>query len=199
VRSLPGVVTDLDAPTFDGYLKALSRATRKDVRRKVKKALAEARVRVEIADDVAPIADEIYRLYLNTWGSGGTRFGKLTKEFFINAGKGTSPSVKYFLYRADGRLAAFNLCIAHGDLLIDKFIGFDYEISRRHNLYFVSWFCNIEWCLEHGMRRYQTGQNGYGPKLRLGGTLIPLHSYLRHRNPLADFLIKAAARLVPRN
>ncbi|MEI6634815.1 MAG: GNAT family N-acetyltransferase [Chlamydiota bacterium] len=198
VRSLPNVVTDLDRPTFDEYLKELSRATRKDVRRKVKKALAEARVRVEIADDVAPIADDIYRLYLNTWGAGGARFGKLTRDYFLNAGTQMKPRAKYFLYRTDGRLAAFNFCFAHGDLLIDKFIGFDYEISRRHNLYFVSWFCNIEWCLEHGVRRYQTGQNGYGPKLRLGGRLIPLNAYLRHRKPLADLVIKAAARMMRR-
>lgn len=198
VRSLPNVVTDLDRPTFDGYLAALSRATRKDVRRKVKKALAEARVRVEIVEDVAPFADEIYRLYCNTWGSGGTRFGKLTREFFAAAGGLLKPRAKFFLYRADGRLAAFNLCIAHGDLLIDKFIGFDYEVSRAHNLYFVSWFCNIEWCLEHGVRRYQTGQNGYGPKLRLGGRKVPLFAYLRHRNPLAQLAIAAAARLLVR-
>lgn len=199
VRSLPTVVTDLDGATFDEYLRALSRATRKDVRRKVKKALAESRVRVEIAEDISPIADEVYRLYLNTWGSGGTRFGKLTKEFFLNAGGRMSPPMQYFLYRADGRLAAFNACIAQGDLLVDKFIGFDYEISRRHNLYFVSWFCNIEWCLEHGIRRYQTGQNGYGPKLRLGGRLVPLDAYLRHRNPVVGRVIRAAARLVPRH
>ncbi len=196
VPGLPNVVTDLDAPTFDGYLAALSRATRKDVRRKVKKALVEARVRVEIAGDVAPIADEIYRLYCNTWGSGGARFGKLTREFFAAAGRTLGPGAKFFLYRADGRLAAFNLCIAHGDLLLDKFIGFDYDISRAHNLYFVSWFCNIEWCLEHGIRRYQSGQNGYGPKLRLGGRRVPLYVYLRHRNPLADRAIKAAARVL---
>lgn len=198
VLALPNVALDLASPTFDDYLKSLSRATRKDVRRKVRKALAEARVRVEIADDVASIADEVYRLYLNTWGAGGSRFGKLTKEFFARAGRHMKPHARFFLYRTDGRLAAFNLCIVHGDLLLDKIIGFDYEISRLHNLYFVSWFCNIEWCLEHGVRRYQTGQNGYGPKLRLGGALVPLHAYLRHRNPSVDFMIKAAARLLRR-
>ncbi|NLW95234.1 MAG: GNAT family N-acetyltransferase [Chlamydiae bacterium] len=192
VRGLPTVVTDLQSPTFDGYLRALSRSTRKDVRRKVRKALAEARVRVEIADDVAPIADEVHRLYMNTCGAGGARFGRLTKEFFLHAGAQMKPRLLFFLYRADGRLAAFNLCLVHKDLLLDKYIGFDYEISRLHNLYFVSWFCNIEWCLEHGVRRYQTGQNGYGPKLRLGGTLMPLNLYIRHRNPTAGLLYRMA-------
>lgn len=198
VRALPSVAIDLTAPSFDGYLRALSRATRKDVRRKVKKALAEARVRVEIADDIAPLADEIHRLYRNTREARGGRAGMLTREFFVNAGRYMRPEAKFFLYRADGRLAAFNLCFAHGDVLIDKCIGFDYDISRSHNLYFVSWFCNIEWCLDHGVRRYLPGQTGYGPKLRLGGKLVPLRVYLKHRKPLATFCLAALARAAAR-
>ena len=96
----------------------------------------------------------------------------------------------------NGELSAFNLCFVYNDLLIDKFIGFDYDIARQYSLYFVSWCFNIEWCLKNSIRYYQVGQTDYESKLKLGGTLIPLYAYFKHKNLFFNLIIKLLAILL---
>ncbi|MFA5146977.1 MAG: GNAT family N-acetyltransferase [Candidatus Omnitrophota bacterium] len=196
VKSLPSVITDVKFGSMDEYLGTLSYSTRKDLRRKVKKARANADVEVKIADDVTHIIDDVYRLYLKTYEAGEIKFEKLTKEFFISVSKNLSPHAKYFLYYVNGKLAAFNLCFVHKDLFIDKFIGFDFDLSRRYNLYFLSWFHNVETCLKNSIPYYQTGQTDYDPKVRLGGRIVPLHAYVRHTNPVFNLCFRSLARVL---
>lgn len=190
VKSFPSVVNELNFNSFDEYMHSLGYATRKSLRKKIKKAYSSAEIKVKITDNIDDVADEIFRLYENTYHSGATKFERLTKEFFIRAAKNMFPHAKFFLYYVDGKLGAFNLCLVYRDLFIDKFIGFDYDISRKYNLYFVSWCFNIEWCLKNSIRFYQAGQTDYYPKLKLGGKLIPLYAYLRHENALLNWALK---------
>ncbi|MFH1281313.1 MAG: GNAT family N-acetyltransferase, partial [Candidatus Omnitrophota bacterium] len=89
-----------------------------------------------------------------------------------------------------GRLAAFNLCFLYDNLLIDKFVGFDYEISKQFNLYFVIQAYNIKWCLSNSLCYYYSGQTNYEPKIRLGGKLITLYAYLKHKNMFFNSFLK---------
>lgn len=200
LQSFPSVVTELNFSSFQDYLKSLGHSTRKNLRKKIKQAYSGQNFSIKTTDRVDDIIDEVYRLYLNNYSCGATKFEKLTKDFFINVGKYLSPYAKFFLYYCNGKLGAFNLCFVFKDLFIDKFIGFDYDISNRYNLYYVSWCFNVEWCLKNSIRFYQSGQTDYYPKVRLGGRLIPLYAYLKHRNPALNQLLKLLARfLKPEN
>lgn len=53
-----------------------------------------------------------------------------------------------FCYRHDGELVGYNICLEHGGMLIDKYIGLRYPQARELDLYFVSWFVNLEHALE---------------------------------------------------
>jgi predicted N-acyltransferase len=196
VNSFPSVVTDINFSSFDEYLDTLSYATRKNIRRRMKKAYASTDITIKITDNVDDMIEDVFRLYEDTYRSGSTKFERLSREFFTKVARNMRPKVKFFLYYCDGKLGAFNLCFCHNDLLIDKFIGFNYDISRKYSLYFLTWCYNIEWCLENKMRCYQTGQTDYHPKVRLGGRLVPLYAYLRHRNPVMNTLLKALAVLL---
>jgi uncharacterized protein len=196
VESFPSVIAELNFPTFEDYLKSLGQATRKNLRRQIKKAGLRPEIKVEVKDNAGESIDDIYRLYLSTYSAGQTKFEKLTKEFFTNISRNLDKHTKFFLYYINGKLAAFNLCFLYGDLMIDKFIGFDYAVSYEYNLYYFSWCYNIEWCLKNAVRHYQTGQTDYEPKLRLGGKLTGLYAYVKHRNPLFNFIIRSLERLI---
>ncbi|MCX5695468.1 MAG: GNAT family N-acetyltransferase [Candidatus Omnitrophica bacterium] len=191
VNSFPCAASEVNFPDFQGYLQSLGHSTRKNLRRKLKEAYKESKISVEVADNVANIIDEIYGLYLQAHRDGATKFEKLTKVFFLKVSEHMAPYVKYFLYYVNGKLGAFNLCFVQKNLFIDKFIGFDYDISRRHHLYFVSWCYNVEWCIKHSIPFYHTGQTDYEAKVRLGSKLIPLYAYLRHKNKAANLFFKA--------
>ena len=194
VDSFPSVITELNFNSFEEYLNSLGHSTRKSLRKKLKQSYGKAEIVVKITDRIEEIAQEIFRLYENTYHGGTTKFEKLTKEFFLIAQNYLAQHSKFFLYYVNKQLAAFNLCFVYKDLLIDKFIGFDYDISSKHNLYFVSWCFNVDWCIKNRLRFYQTGQTDYGPKIRLGGKLLKLYAFIRHRNKLMNLSLRILAR-----
>lgn len=195
VESFPTVVAELNFNSMEDYFASLSRNTKKDLRRKLRKAKAGKCIVVKEADSVEDIIEDVYALYLNTYNAGSVRFEKLTKDFFINVSK-FIPQTKFFLYYAQGKLAAFNLCFSYKDTLIDEFIGFDYTTAFKYNLYSFSWCYNIEWCLKNSIKRYQVGQTDYYPKLKLGGRLIPLYAFVRHNSPALNLTLRRLAKLL---
>jgi uncharacterized protein len=96
---------------------------------------------------------------------------------------------------ADDQLLAANLLIHDGQTLIDKFFCMNGKLGREYHLYFLSWFTNIRYCLERGFTRYQSGQAYYENKLRLGSRLTRNTIYFKHRNLLAQGLLRFAAPL----
>ncbi|MCX5696963.1 MAG: GNAT family N-acetyltransferase [Candidatus Omnitrophica bacterium] len=191
VNSFPCAIAELNFGSFEEYLKSLGHSTRKGLRRKIKEASGGGGVIIKAVDRADGAIDDIYRLYLNTHHGGTTKFERLTKEFFLSVSRNMQPHTKFFLYYVDGELGAFNLVFIYKDLFIDKFIGFDYDISNRSHLYFISWCNNAEWCIKNGVRSYTSGQTDYHAKIKLGSKLSRRYAYLRHRNNIANILLKA--------
>jgi predicted N-acyltransferase len=191
VKSFPAVMVELNFKSFQEYLSSLGASTRKNLRRKMKQAQARGNIEVQVVPEVSQQIDQIVKLYENTYHNGSTKFERLTKKFFLQIAQDLYPHTRFFLYYLEGKLAAFNLCFIYDDLFIDKFIGFDYDISKRYNLYFVSWANNIQWCIDNSRRYYHPGQTDYQPKIRLGGKLVELFAYLKHRNAIVNLLLKS--------
>jgi len=189
-ESFPTVYLELNFTSFEDYLKSLGASTRKSLKKKLKQADSRGKIEVKVVQEIGGQIDQIVKLYENTYREGLTKFERLPRKFFLQVTGDLSAHTRFFLYYVDGKLAAFNLCFVYPDLLIDKFIGFDYDISNYYNLYFVSWAYNIRWCIDNSLRYYHPGQTDYEPKIRLGGKLIPLYAYLKHKNVFFNRLLK---------
>jgi len=196
VESFPTVAAELNFASFEGYLESLGSSASKYLDRKLRQAYSRGKIEVKVVKNVVGEIDQIFKLYENTYHKGATKFEHLTKKFFLEVANDLNSPARFFLYYIDDKLAAFNLCFIYEDLFIDKFVGFDYEISRQFNLYFVSQSYNIKWCLSNSLCYYYCGPTNYETKLRLGGKLIPLYAYLRHKNVFFNFLIKLLAVLL---
>jgi uncharacterized protein len=191
--SLPTAKLSTQHPSLDAYLDTLSTGTRKDMKRKLKKAEKEGRIQVEAVSDISACIDEVHRLYVNVLDNGPMRWEVLTKAFFLNFCREMPQHTVFFLYwlrdEAGGsrRLVGMNFCLHFDDRLIDKYIGMDYEVSRELNLYFISFFNNVQWCIEHGKGTYMLSQGGYPVKIQLGATLVPLRTLTRICNPVINW------------
>lgn len=71
-------------------------------------------------------------------------------------------------------------------------IGFDYAVSLDLQLYYVTMRDLFRWALDHGLKRYETGQLNYDPKLHFRMKLAPLDLYSRHTSPVINPLFKLA-------
>ena len=189
---LPTALLDIRFESLESYLATLSRATRKDLRRKLK---ASAAIRVEWRENIDDIIDEVMRLYRETLAHAALTFEELTPEFFTGVLRDLRPRVRCATYWLDGRLVAFNLVLHDREVLLDKFLGMDYRFARRYNLYYLTWLTNIGYCIEHGLERYQSGQGLHREKLRLGSQLSANWLWYRHRNRVFDTLFAAFERL----
>lgn len=193
VESFPCAVAELAFSSFEEYLKSLGKATRKNLRRKIRDARAKGEVTVKSEEQIEGLIEEVYRLYLNTYSAGSTRFEKLTRDFFLRVSRNMGERVRFFLYYVNGKLGAVNLCFIYKDIFIDKFIGFEYDISDKYHLYFLSWCYNVEWCIKNSIRYYASGQTDYQAKVRLGSGLSARRAYLKHRNKIGNMCMKMLA------
>jgi predicted N-acyltransferase len=154
------------------------------------------KLETEITDNIDNVINEIYQLYMNNFNDSNLRFEILTPYFFQNICR-TMPGVaKYFLTRMEGKIVAFNLLFVKGDTCIDKFIGFDYSVALKHNLYYTTFCHNVDWCIKNNIRFYQPGQGDYDAKIRLGASLIPLFIYVKTFDPLLNFFIKPLIKIL---
>ena len=188
---LPGACLDIDFADIDAYLARLSKETRKDMRRKLK---SRSEIRIERRTNIDDVLPQVLELYRETKARSTLQFEDLTAAYFSGVLAGMPTRALCTLYYAGDRLLAANLLLHDRDTLIDKFFCMS-EAGRAHNLYFVSWFYNLELCLEYGLRRYRSGQAAYAGKLRLKSRLEANDMYFRHVRPWVNALLLRIAPL----
>jgi len=172
----------IDFGSVDEYLGRLSASRRKNLRRKLR-----SRDKLDIAviptgDAFASdeVVDGYYALFENVHAQSEVHFDKLSRDFFAAVLR--DPGGQVFTYRVDGRLIGWNLCYEHDGKLLDKYVGFAYPQVREFDLYFVSWFVNLEFALARGLRFYVAGWTDPAVKASLGARFhLTRHAvYIRH-------------------
>ena len=191
LESYPTTEMDLHFNSFDEYLKTLSRVSREGLKRNLKKI--DSGVKIDLEEKPALENEElsqVYGLYLQTYNKQELGFEKLSMDFFKNMSRNMPEEAKYFLWRVEGKIVAFALCLVTGDYFIDYYLGFDYALASRYYLYFVRFRDLMKWCIAHGIKKYEMGVTSYEAKRRLGFNFIRLYCYFKHRNKLINRLIR---------
>jgi predicted N-acyltransferase len=194
--SAPGLPTawlDVDFSSIEEYLKRLSAGTRKDMRRKLK---SEPHIRVEMRTDFADLLPRVMTLYTETRNRSDWQFEALTASYFKGVLENMPGRARCFLYFSGETLLAANILVGNSRTLIDKFFCMDAAEGRKYNLYYLSWFNNLRYCLENEIGRYQSGQAYYENKLRLGSRLTGNTMYFKHRNVAVHSLLRLVAPLL---
>jgi predicted N-acyltransferase len=189
MQSYPSVELNIRFRSFEDYLASLSRITRKGLYRKFREVEEQVKIEMEVRPDLAEFLDKAYELYLNTLNKSKVQFERLSKEFFRRISINMPEEVKYFLWRINGELVAFDLCLVKGDVLVDEYIGLDYAVAYKYHLYYVTFRDILIWCIDHGIRRYESGALNYDPKKRLDFKFLPQYIYVKHKSFFMNLLI----------
>lgn len=186
VPSMPMTRLPLPYNNWDEYFRTLSKATRKDLRRKFRKAERAPKIEMEVVSDIAPLVDEIHPLYLAVHERSPLKFETLTKSYFRTIGQRMPDRARFFIWRQTGKIVAFSFCLVCGDKIYDECIGLDYSVALDLHLYFYTLRDIISWALEQGLKYYYSNPLNYEPKLHLDCELVPLDLYVTHTNPLLN-------------
>jgi hypothetical protein len=195
VPSLPMTRLSIRYPSFEEFLaKAVSKVTRKNLRRKFRAADRGPPLEMSVVSDITPYIDQAYPLYLAVYERSRLHFEKLTKQYFCRLGAEMPDITRFFTWRQQGKIVAFSLCMLAGDTIYDEYLGLDYAVALDLHLYFLTLRDILTWAIERGYAWYCSSSLGYDPKLHLGCELFPLDLYVMHTSRPVNFLLR---RLLP--
>ncbi len=196
VPSMPMTELSLHHADFEAFLNTLSKATRKNLRRKFRKAEKAEPITCETVSDITPYIDEVYPLYLQVYERSPLKFECLTRDYFCDLSRCMPERTRFFIWRQFGKAIAFSLCLVHGNILYDEYLGLDYKVALDLHLYFYTFRDIISWALCNGITSYCSSPLNYDPKLHLGCTLLPLDLYVTHTASVLNPLFKQAVRFL---
>jgi len=182
-RSCAGLAINFSS--LEEFLARLSRAARKDLRRKMRTSHEVSVIR---SRTISPFLDRIYKLYLETVARGPMALGVHNRLFFEKICERV-PGAEYTLYFVQEELVAFNLLVVKQETMVDKYFCMDHELGRKYNLYVLSWLENVRTCVERKIPLYCAGQGTEKTKAHLGATFIPSFILFKHRQPVFDRLL----------
>ena len=186
IPSMPMTRLSLHYENWDDYFRTLSKATRKDLRRKFRKAGRAPKIEMQLVSEIAPFIDEIYPLYLAVHERSPLKFETLTKDYFLGIAQRMPERARFFLWRQSDKIVAFSFCLVCGDAIYDECIGLDYSVALDLHLYFYTLRDIISWALQQGLKYYYSNPLNYEPKLHLDCELVPLDLYVRHTSALLN-------------
>lgn len=196
VPSMPMTRLALPHTDFETYLKRLSKATRKDLRRKFRRIAKSAPIELTVLTDVTPQVEEIYPLYLQVHERSAMKFERLTKAYFCELSRRMADRARFFLWRQEGNLIAFSLGLVHAGTFYDDCLGLDYRVALDLHLYFYTFRDIISWAIAQGLKNYCSSPLNYEPKLHLGSELAPLDLYVMHTSPFLNPIFHSAVKLL---
>lgn len=182
----------IDFQDINEYLGRLSYQRRKNFRRKLK-----TQTLVEISclhsgdvcfqDEV--VLEQYYQLYLNVYNQSDVHFDLLTRDFFRRLLQDGNNQARIFTYHYQQQMVGYNICFVLNNMLVDKYIGFAYPLARELNLYYLSWFYNLEYAREQGLKFYIAGWTDPQVKASLGAQFTFTKHMVYVRNPVLRALL----------
>ena len=196
--SMPMTRLDISAySSFDDYLsKAIKAKRRTEFRRKFKAAEQSSPIELTVSSDAEAAIDDMYMLYEQVYERAKLKFEKLTKSYFREIGRRMPDKARFFLWRQDGKLIAFSLCMVQGETLYGEYLGLDYSIALKLHLYFYVMRDIMSWAIANGFKSIVSTSLGYAPKLQMRHVLEPLDLYIRHTSPLMNAVLRRVSPLL---
>jgi predicted N-acyltransferase len=193
IPSMPLTRLNIAYSSFDEYTRsALNSATRSKLRKKFRATEHDIPIELTVSNDVTPIIDEIYPLYLHVYERSKLHFERLTKDYFCRLGKMMPDRVRFFVWRRKGKAVAFGECLVHGDTMYAEYLGLDYSVALRLHLYHYVFRDLVSWGMANGCKWFQSSGLNYDPKLHLRHRLKPVDLYVKHTSAIINMVIRIA-------
>jgi hypothetical protein len=194
IPSLPNVRLNIAYATFEEYMRVLSGGARRKLRLKFRATEKAAPIEMSVVNDITPVIDDVYPLYLQVYDRSPLHFERLTKAYFCGLGQRMGDKVRFFVWRQDGRIVAFGSCIVHGDTVHAEYLGLDYTVALDLHLYHYTFRDLISWAIAGGFKWFHGSGLNYDPKLHLRYQLDPIDLYVRHTSTIFNALL---GRILP--
>lgn len=203
----PNLVVDIPegSKDLDGYLQLFSKKYRNRA-----KAILKNRSEFTIKDlelkDIEKHSDRIYDLYHNIYAKAKFKLLLLPYNYFAETKK-IFPD-RFFmkgLYADDQLIAFSSWFVMHDDTIEAHYIGMDYELNSKLELYQNILYSFIEVAIATGKSKVNLGRTAAEIKTTVGAKAHELTCYLQPQNTVSKFIAKPFIKFlepkewIPRN
>jgi len=194
----PDMVLDL-APewrTYDDYLSGLNAKYRKAAVRTLKE-VEQAGYTLEQMTDLEAHAARLHELYRQVHERATLRLVMLPAGFFPALAAALPGQFRCGAIRRGDELAGFVTTLKDKDTAVGYYLGYDTAANASVPIYLRLLHAVVADALALGCRRLSLGRTALEPKARLGARPEPLRIWLRHRQPVFNWLVRPLLGLVP--
>jgi predicted N-acyltransferase len=191
IPSMPLTRLNIAYRSFDEYMQsALNSATRSKLRKKFKATADDMPIELQVSNDIEPVIDEVYPLYVSVYRRSKLHFEKLTKDYFCRLGQMMPERARFFVWRRNGKAVAFGECIVHGDTMYAEYLGLDYSVALQLHLYHYVFRDLVRWGMANGYKWFQSSGLNYDPKLHFRHRLKPVDLYVKHTSFIVNTVLR---------
>ncbi len=184
------LVLDKEWQSFQDYTNALSSKYR--VRAKKCLSLSDGIQRSALnLDDLYLFENELYALYQNTIQRASFSLVELEANYFAKQKKLLPDNYHVFGYFINGKLVGFNSIFTLDGKGEVHYIGLDYKINTSTHLYQRMLMDAIEFGITNRLSTLHFGRTATEMKCSIGATPIPVHGFVKHKNPIINKLVVA--------
>jgi predicted N-acyltransferase len=187
--------------TFDDYLNALSSKYRVRAKKVLNLCHENGVTGKELNyAEITANEDRLFELYNKVMANAEFKLGSLSKDYFRLQKEQLPNNYRLFGYYHQGALIGFISAFVNGGKMEVHYTGMDHEVCRPLHLYQHMMYDMVKLGIENRVTRLHFGRTAPEIKSTIGAVPALMYGYLKHRNPLFNFLVAKpyTARLKPK-
>ena len=144
--------------------------------------------------------DKLESLYLQVLNKSSFQFGSLNAESFVNLKRNLGSDFIIKGYFLGSELVGFSSSFIFNSILDANYVGIHYELNQEYAIYQRMRYDYIELAIERNCGELRFGRTAEEIKSSVGALPIPMKLFIRHRNFIANRILKAiVATIKPSN
>ncbi|MBP6455125.1 MAG: hypothetical protein KA275_00240 [Chitinophagaceae bacterium] len=158
--------------------------------KKVRKSFADVIIKPLQLEDLKKYEKDIFRLYHLVVEKQVVSMGELSPTYIYELKKSLQEKYLVMGFFEGERLIAFSSAIIHEGVHDMNYIGFEYELNQKYQLYFNILFHCIECAISHKMQILFLGRTALEAKAIIGCKPKQLYTFYKLKNSVLHFITK---------
>ena len=188
--NLPNVEMVNKWKNFDDYISNLKYSYRRFFKKCIS-CIKDENITIEYLTDFQNYIPKLLELYLNCYNHAKEyRRELLTEDFFSKTSSYMKDKVLTILLKKDNEIIGFAYFLLDDLTARLLYIGMDYKTKDKYLTYFNIFFQGLKFAINNHFQKIELGVTTYEFKKRLGGEIFSLYAFLKHLNPVLNFILK---------
>lgn len=180
---------------YEDYLASLKADYRKGAR-KIAKEIDGAGYELVRLTDIGAHAERLHALYMQVHAAQKMRLFTLSPRFFPEISRAFGERFRISALRRAGEIVGFVSCVRDGETAYGWFLGYD-RAANDAPIYLRLMHAVVGDAIEMGCTRLSLGRTALEPKSRLGAKPEVMRTWMRHRIPAMNLVVRRVIASVP--